>query len=453
MGRRAHAQRLNLWLNGTPVAYWDASAGTSSLTYFDAWIEDEAGRPLSLSMPFKPHGGAYRGPLVQNYFDNLLPDSEPIRRRMAQHFQTGGIAPYQLLAAAGRDCVGAIQLLPPGEVPTDLFSITGEARDEAGVARILRNTVAEAPFGHAGAEPDLRLSIAGAQEKTALLWHRGQWHRPTGSTPTTHILKLPLGLVGNMRADMRTSVENEWLCSQIMHAFGLPTAPCRIATFEDLKTLVVERFDRRLSGDGSWIVRLPQEDFCQATGTPPLHKYQADGGPGISRIMDVLLGSAQAVADRRRFFKTQLVFWLLAATDGHAKNFSIFHLPHSRFQLTPLYDVLSAHPIIGPGAHQLPRQNARLEMAVRGASNHYHLEQIQRRHWLSQARQASFGAAAAQEVMDEVLGHADAVVAAMYGLLPPGFPADLADAILQGISRQARRLKDMSDGEAGAAPV
>ena len=111
-----------------------------------------------------------------------------------------------------------------------------------------------------------------------MLWHRGQWHRPTGSTPTTHILKLPMGLVGNMRADMRTSVENEWLCSQIMHAFGLPTAPCRIATFEDLKTLVVERFDRRVSGDGSWIVRLPQEDFCQATGTPPLHKHQTDGG-------------------------------------------------------------------------------------------------------------------------------------------------------------------------------
>ncbi len=453
MGRRAHAQRLHLWLNGMPVAYWDASAGTSALTYFDAWIDDEAGRPLSLSMPFKPQGGAYRGPLVQNYFDNLLPDSEPIRRRMAQHFQTGGIAPYQLLAAAGRDCVGAIQLLPPGEVPTDLFTITGEALDEAGVARILRNTVAEAPFGHAGVEPDLRLSIAGAQEKTALLWHRGQWHRPTGSTPTTHILKLPMGLVGNMRADMRTSVENEWLCSQIMHAFGLPTAPCRIATFEDLKTLVVERFDRRLSGDGSWIVRLPQEDFCQATGTSPLHKYQADGGPGISRIMDILLGSAQAEADRRRFFKTQLVFWLLAATDGHAKNFSIFHLPHSRFQSTPLYDMLSAHPIIGPGAHQLPRQDARLAMAVRGASNHYYLEQIQRRHWLSQARQASFGAAAAQDVIDEVLGHADAVVAAMYGLLPPGFPSDLADAILQGMSRQARRLRDMPDGEAGMDAV
>lgn len=166
--------------------------------------------------------------------------------------------------------------------------------------------------------------------------------------------------------------------------------------------------------------------------------------------MAILLGSALAEADRRRFFKTQLVFWLLTATDGHAKNFSIFHLLHSRFQSTPLYDVLSAHPIIGPGAHQLPRQNSRLAMAVRGVSNHYHMEQIQRRHWL---RQDSFGAAAAQDVIDEVLGQADAVVATMRGLQPPGFPADLAGAILQGMSRQARRLRDMPGGEAGAGPV
>lgn len=443
MGRKAHAQRLNVWLNGTPVGFWDAMPGKYAFTYFDSWLADDASRPLSLSMPFKPHNEAYRGPMVQYYFDNLLPDSDQIRRRMALHFRTEGIEPYQLLAAVGRDCVGAIQLLPPDEQPVDLFSITGDVLDAAGVARILRNTLADTPFGQAEEYTDLRLSIAGAQEKTALLWHQGQWHRPTGNTPTTHIVKLPMGLVGNMQADMRTSVENEWLCSHIMRAFGLPTASCTIETFDGMKALVVERFDRRRAQDGSWIVRLPQEDFCQATGTSPLQKYQSDGGPGITQIMDILLGSTQAEIDRARFFKTQLIFWLLAATDGHAKNFSIFHLPNSQFKATPLYDVLSAHPIIGPGAHQLAHQRAKLAMAVRGSSNYYHIDQIQRRHWANHARQVGLGAAAAEAIIDEVLAGATGVVDTVAALLPQDFPVDIAKAIFQGLLRQCERLRGM----------
>lgn len=440
MGRRAHAQRLNIWLNGTPVGYWDATAGENTLTYFDEWLGDEQGRPLSLCLPFQPGNTPYRGQVVGNYFDNLLPDSDAIRRRIAQHFQTVGTEPYQLLAAVGRDCVGAIQLLPADEAPADLFHINCEPLDEHGVARLLRHVVADRPFGQGDEVDDLRLSIAGAQEKSALLWHQGQWQRPLGSTPTTHILKLPLGLVGAMRADMRTSVENEWLCSRIMSGFGLPTANCEIARFEDMKVLVVERFDRRLAGDGSWIVRLPQEDFCQATGTSPLHKYQSDGGPGISNIMEILLGSEQSKQDRLNFFKTQLLFWLLAATDGHAKNFSIFHLPGSRIRATPLYDVLSAHPIIGTGANQVAPQRAKLAMAVRGTQNHYNLRRIQRRHWLNHANQVGLGSAAAEALIADLLIAVDDVVASTYAQIPAGYPMDLADAILQGLVRQRDRL-------------
>jgi len=440
MGRRAHAQRLNIWLNGTPVGYWDATAGGNTLTYFDEWLGDEQGRPLSLSLPFQPGNASYRGPVVQNYFDNLLPDSDAIRRRIAQHFRTAGIEPYQLLAAVGRDCVGAIQLLPPDEAPTDLFSINCEPLDEHGVAALLRHALSDRPLRQGDEMDDLRLSIAGAQEKSALLWHQGQWQRPLGSTPTTHILKLPMGLVGAMRADMRTSVENEWLCSIIMRGFGLPVAHCEMARFEDMKVLVVERFDRRPAEDGSWIVRLPQEDFCQATGTSPLHKYQADGGPGVSTIMEILLGSEQSEQDRVNFFKTQLVFWLLAATDGHAKNFSIFHLAGSRFRATPLYDVLSAHPILGAGANKLAAQRAQLAMAVRGTQNYYQLQQIQRRHWLNHAGQVGLGAATAAAIIEDLLAAVDGVVTLAYGQIPDAYPKDLADAILQGLVAQRDRL-------------
>lgn len=104
--------------------------------------------------------------------------------------------------------------------------------------------------------------------------------------------------------------------------------------------------------------------FCQATGIPPALKYESDGGPGIRRILDILRGSERAEEDRLDFFCTQLVFWLLAAIDGHAKNFSLFLLPGGAFRLTPRYDVLSAHPLLGHGRGRLARQKVKMAMAV-----------------------------------------------------------------------------------------
>lgn len=443
MGRRSHTQRLNIWMNGIPVGYWEKARDGERLSYFDEWINDEQGRPLSLSLPFTPGNQPYRGELVTAFFDNLLPDSDSIRRRLAQRYQTGSVEPFQLLAALGRDCVGAIQLLAPENEPTDLYGIAGEPLTDPEIAQLLRNATTAAPLGQHDHAGDLRLSIAGAQEKTALLHHDGQWLLPEGSTPTTHIFKLPLGLVGNMQADMHSSVENEWLCSKIVAEYGLPIATCEIGCFEDQKALIVERFDRRLSSDATWIVRLPQEDMCQATGTPPLLKYQADGGPGIGRIMEVLHGSECAGEDRRNFFKTQLVFWLLAATDGHAKNFSITHLPGSLYRSTPLYDVLSAHPIIGSGRNHIAPQKAKLAMAVRGSSNHYLIDKIQHRHWIAQARQVELGAETAAEIIEEVIGATEGVISAVSAQLPQDFPMDVADAILSGIRRQNAKLAAM----------
>ncbi len=173
-------------------------------------------------------------------------------------------------------------------------------------------------------DDSFRISLAGAQEKTALLWHEGAWHKPTGATPTTHIFKLPMG-VSPHGIDLSTSVENEWLCAQIVGGFSIPVAPCQMATFGDYKTLIVERFDRKLAPDDAWWLRLPQEDFCQATGTPPAYaSTRNEGSPGIRKIMELLLGSQRAEEDRRDFMRTQLLCsrWLLAAIDGHAKNFS-----------------------------------------------------------------------------------------------------------------------------------
>jgi len=427
-------------MNGIPVGYWETTRHGERLGYFDEWLADEHSRPLSLSLPFLPGNMPHQGQIVTGYFDNLLPDSAAIRRRLAQRHGAGGTDAFQLLAKLGRDCVGAIQLLPEDETPVDVYEINGQVLSTAEIAQQLRNTTSDQALGQHDHNEDLRLSIAGAQEKTALLRHEGRWLLPHGSTPTTHIFKLPLGLVGHMQADMRTSVENEWLCSKIMEAYGIPIARCEIKHFKDQKTLVVERFDRVPANDGSWIVRLPQEDMCQATGTSPLNKYQSDGGPGIARIMELLLGSDNAEQDRKIFFKTQIVFWLLAATDGHGKNFSIVHLPGGRYRATPIYDVLSAHPVIGKGKNRIPPQKARLAMAVRGSTYHYLIEKIQRRHWIAQAQQVGLGAAAAEQLIQDVIESTEAAINAAARLLPADFPADLAESIFGGMTKQRAKL-------------
>ena len=426
-------------MNGIAVGDWLVDAqGRHTFGYDPSWTDRRDARPLSLSMPLQPPDSPYRGTIVESFFDNLLPDSIDIRRRVQRRVGAASTSAFDLLAELGRDCVGAVQLLPAGQDPDDVRTIHGVPLDEAGVAAQIRSAVSSLPLGQRDDEP-FRISLAGAQEKTALLWHQDQWQRPTGATPTTHIVKLPIGRVGNMQADLSTSVENEWLCAQIVHQFGLPVAECEIADFEDQHVLIVKRFDRKLSRDKRWWLRLPQEDMCQATGTPPEQRYESDGGPGIAEISSLLLGSRQAQRDRRNFLKAQVVFWMLCAIDGHAKNFSLFIEPHGRYTSTPLYDVMSAYPILGKGANRLAPQKARMAMAVSGKNRHYKWLEIQPRHWLTMA--ASVGLqSTVREDIHGLVSRAPAVVKDVSGLLPAGFPEHVAGPILDGLLESAKRL-------------
>lgn len=447
MGRLSHTRTLGLWMNGERVGVWRVSPNAPDMLQYDpAWMASSQGRPLSLSLPFTPGNAPHRGPAVRAYFENLLPDSKDIRERMAHRFHVGSTEAFALLAEVGRDCVGALEILPEGTPAAGVAPLQAEALTEARVAQVLRSATTSRPLGWSGEADDFRISIAGAQEKTALLWHDGRWCLPRGHTPTTHIFKLPLGLIGGMRLDMRHSVENEWLCALILQAFGVPVAACQPAQFEELKVLVVERFDRAWwtspAGDRR-LLRLPQEDLCQATGVPPEAKYEADGGPGIDRILDVLDGSMNREPDRRTFFLAQLLFWMLCAPDGHAKNFSLFLRPGGRYQLTPLYDVLSAYPVLGGGPGQIAPLRARMAMAVRARNAHWHRRDILRRHWVALGTRHGVLTEEGGEVshlIDAVVTRTPAVVAAVQAKLPAGFPAQVADTILDGLQDAARRL-------------
>src|SRR3546814_7781096 len=129
-----------------------------------------------------------------------------------------------------------------------------------------RRTLARAPLGRNG-DKDFRISVAGAQEKTALWHYEGQWFKPRGTTPTTHLIKTQIGQLPN-GIDLSNSVENEFYCLKLFAAFGLPVNDARIHTFGETTALVIERFDRRWRQDGR-LLRAPQEACCQALSIPP----------------------------------------------------------------------------------------------------------------------------------------------------------------------------------------
>jgi serine/threonine-protein kinase HipA len=436
------SRALNVWLNGQLTGTWSwTRADVHTFEYADTWLDSPGVRPLSLSLPIPAGTKILRGHMVKNYFDNLLPDSDRIRQRLRTRFRLSTDKVQDLLGAIGRDCVGAVQLLPDDATPEGYDRVEGTPLSEEEIERHLLAVTSDAAFGQDREDPDdFRISIAGAQEKTALLWHRGRWCLSRGATPTTHIFKLPLGLVGNMRADMTTSVENEWLCLRIMAALGFDVAHADIATFGGQKALVVERFDRRRVANNAWIARLPQEDFCQATGTAPADKYENDGGPGIAACLDILAGSADSARDRLAFVLANLAFWLLAATDGHAKNFSLFLLPGAQYRLTPMYDILSAWPIMGEGANHVRPQRAKLAMALRSKNAHYRLADIQTRHWRTLAVQS--GVADAFAVMVQLVEHVPTALALVERELPAGFPERVWSSIHGGMLAHQRRFLD-----------
>lgn len=436
-GRPSRKRALDVWMNGELVGRWTADGNAGHRFAYDhAWLSSPNARPLSLSLPLARGSDAFGGDVVEHYFDNLLPDSLAIRKRLASRFGAASLRAFDLIEKIGRDCVGAVMLLPAGAAAPEVRKIEARPLSEAAVERLLDAAAGGVGLG-ADDDEELRISIAGAQEKTALLWQDG-WRLPLGATPTTHILKLPLGEVGGARADFSTSVENEWLCSLLARAFGFEAANSRIERFGRHKALVVERFDRRLL-DG-WIARLPQEDFCQALNYPAELKYENRGGPGMAPILDRLRGSRLAADDRQRFLAAQLLFWLLAAPDGHAKNFSVFLERGGAYRLTPLYDVLSAWPVIGNGPKQLPWKKVSLAMALRAGNTHYRMADIQRRHWNEVARRNALGLDF-EPVIERLIARAPAALAEVAAQLPGDFPASVSEPIFSGILSQVAALQ------------
>ena len=433
-GRRTRQSKTAVWYERSRVGTLTrATDGAIAFTYDPAWLASEAAFPVASALPLsRPK---WQGDPVVAAFDNLLPDAEgELREKIAARVGAQGKDAFSLLSVLGRDCVGALQFLPVDEAPAAQDMQYRIISEEEMVADLKNLTAAPLALGE---DEDFRISIAGAQEKTAYLRVDGRWAKPRGITPTSHIFKTPMGILpGPDQIDLNDSVENELFSMTLAREIGLPAAHVEKITLPGQVVLSVERFDRVWQGDT--LKRLPQEDICQSLGYPSATKYQKLGAPGITRIMELLRESDTPLEDRETFFRAQIFFFLIGASDGHAKNFSLRLGHRGRFSLAPLYDILSVAPIVRAGRLQL--KGYRLAMSVDG---HYGIDEIVPRHFEAEGRAAGLPKGRAlellQDMTDRLSPALDRALLAVGDQVPPAVSGPIATDAMQRAA-QVREL-------------
>lgn len=388
--------------------------------------------PQSLSMPMGQREHEDR--TIRPYLEGLLPDNDWILRRWGSQFHVSARNPFTLLAHVGEDCAGAVQFCRPDRVAELQANADPPVRwlSEVEVAGTLRELRTENATGRVAADPGY-FSLPGAQPKTALLYQDGRWGVPSGRTPTTHILKPPLG-------DLDGFAENEHVCLRLAGALGLPVARSEVTRFDGEVAIVVERYDRVAVGES--IARVHQEDFCQALGVPPRIKYEAEGGPGAGAMARVLREFSSAPdEDIDTLLRALALNWVIGGTDAHAKNFSLL-IATRQVRLAPLYDIASVLPY----PRRIPLQKADLALRVGGE---YRLAKIGRRHWERLVRELGLsadGVDRVREVIGEVPGRMEAVCAAARG---EGIDHPVVDVLEKGVRRQAAACMAALDRESG----
>ncbi|HCE1978770.1 TPA: type II toxin-antitoxin system HipA family toxin [Vibrio parahaemolyticus] len=432
---------LLIHINNTKVGHLTKITNSQMQFCYDKkWLDQPHAYPISLSLPLQhqPH----KGDPVANYFDNLLPDLTSTRKNIQRRYSTDSTNTLDLLHAIGRDCVGSLSLLPENEVQNCLASTRLEPLSVRNLHNIFTAHEYQFPLGMSN-KHDFRFTISGAQEKTALLKIKNDWFLPSLDYPSTHILKFPIGFIQQPAAtlDMTGSVENEYFCIKLAEAMGFQVPKIEILEVEGMKALVIERFDRHCSQDGKSLIRLAQEDMCQVFSLPSRLKYQSDGGVGIKEIMQILRRSRCADNDCDNFMRFQVFQWLIGATDGHAKNFSIFIEANGAYRLTPFYDIMSAYP--ASNGKGINTRKLKLAMSLKSTSsgNKWHLEKVYPRHFIATAETVGFCTIRMQEILDEFVESFPNAIEQVVNHLPYGFPAQIIDSIVSNSLRILGKIK------------
>ena len=389
------ADRLVAWLYGTPVCRLVRSADYRiSMTWLpDAETRWGAGRRiLSVSLPLgTPIAPRDNRPL--DFFENLLPEG-PTIDEMARLAGVPKADTYGILSQFGRDCAGAVTIIPEGDEPAPAAAARYIPLSDDDLATAMRSQ-SVAPLG-SDLSSGYRPSLPGFQRK--LLVGRtgdGSWARPVGDSPSTWILK-PDGAIPMAR--------NEIACLQLARTLGLNVPEAELVIIDSVPTLAVRRYDRTPQ-----LERIHQEDGCQATGSAAVWKYEHDGGPSLQNFATVLRDFG-TIDDLPELIRRVTLNVVIGNADAHAKNFSVLHLPDSSgIELAAVYDVIATvalEHVDDWGRRMEP--DRRMGQRVGGASL---VDEVTREHLVAEATSWGLRSQTATEVVNEMLGRiADAEI-------------------------------------------
>jgi serine/threonine-protein kinase HipA len=353
-------EALNVTWDGALVGHLEPGPGRDmTFRYASAWLSSPRARAISLSLPLgeEPIVGAVPGA----WFANLLPEGE-VRAHVARKLGVSERNEFALLGGVGGDCAGALRLLPdaaPADEEAGLIPLPW-AELEARIAATPRPSLLALVFG----DRELRLSLAGAQDKLPVHLTGDVLSLPSGAAASTHLLKI----AGSEFPDL---VQNELFCLTLAREVGLGVPPARMAATKT-PILVVNRYDRRVTGAGV-VQRIHQEDFCQALGLPAESKYENEGGPSLSQLFGVIArGSHSPLSDKRDLLGWVLFNTIIGNADAHAKNLSLLYDvdEESWPRLAPFYDLVCT-AVYG----QLSEKHAQK------IGGEYRWRHTSRRHW------------------------------------------------------------------------
>lgn len=322
------AERLNVFLKRTFVGVLSVENHHLYFNYDENFCKSADAQALSVSLPLPPE--TYSSEEVETFFSGLLPD-EDIRRKLSRHFHVSETNTFGLLKEIGAECAGAISVLPDGCLPGDdiapVYTVLSEDEAYNLLMNLKRNPLGIDANGH------FRISGSGAQDKLIARVENGKVLIPRNNTPSTHIIKPDIDGIEN-------SAFNEFFCMRLAKEMGLPVSEVELLKLKDKTFFVTERYDRLYSADKK-IIRLHQEDFCQALHCNPKIKYENEGGPTITQCFYcVKQNSSQPAKDQFIFIDALLFNFLIGNSDAHGKNFSLLY-KNKQTMFAPLYDLMS----------------------------------------------------------------------------------------------------------------
>ncbi|EJL6762742.1 HipA domain-containing protein [Vibrio cholerae] len=423
----AHATNNNMLVG----QFVQRSKNNLSFSYSEQWLAYHSSFPLSLSLPLVK--GECASFYALNFIHNLLPDLKEERFSLAQSVGVQSNDAFTLLSKLGHDCTGGISFTGSENLPDIGWEYRELSISDLNELVTLRKSFLPC-FG------DYRPCVSGTQRKTTLMKTNGKWYVPQGTAFSSHIVKYPMDVItqSNSVLDMSSSIENEFICTQIAKELGFKVPDIEIITAESgAKALAVKRFDRCF-GDGV-VTRRHQEDFCQILGVPEHQKYQSENNLSVSKIVDVLSLSAQSKANNHDFFKFMILQCLLGATDGHLKNFSVHIDPGGYYQLAPFYDLLSAYPAVS--ATGLNKRKLKLAMGLQASRGYkYHISKICLRHIEQTASQFGISNAECHEIVYAFLAQFSSALSSIDKRFPGQEFALVKDAIFQHATEIVEKL-------------